>query len=136
MQRCLSFIFWRYFNAMILAELKNKKTLSFTSFYRSCRFVMLTGINPTDEGGKFRSWVFATDRWNSLEQCNPYISISDNLFRRIFDESGIRRRYIEKKSFFGRNLRSIRLWILWYFCGEYTFYKLVSDHIWMNYHKI
>ena len=41
---------------------------------------MLTGINPTDGGGKFRSWVFATDRWNSLEQCNPYISISDNLF--------------------------------------------------------
>ena len=93
-------------------------------------------INPIDGGGKFRSCVFATDRWNSLEQCNPYISISDNLFRRIFDESGIRRRYIEKKSFFGRNLRSIRLWILWYFCGEYTFYKLVSDHIWMNYHKI
>ena len=60
---------------------------------------MLTGINPTDGGGKFRSWVFATDRWNSLEQCNPYISISDNLFWRVFDESGIRRRYIEKQPY-------------------------------------
>lgn len=41
-----------------------------------------------------------------------------------------------KRNLFGRNLRSIRLWILWHFCGEYTFYKLVSDHIWINYHKI
>lgn len=41
---------------------------------------MLTGINPTDGGGKFRSWVFATDRWNPLEQCNPYISILITFF--------------------------------------------------------
>ena len=34
-----------------------------------------------------------------VEQCNPYISISDNLFWRVFDESGIRRRYIEKQSY-------------------------------------
>ena len=34
-------------------------------------------------------WLSAADRWNPLEQPNPYISISDNLFWRFFDESGI-----------------------------------------------
>ena len=84
---------------MILAELKNKKTLSFTSFYRSCRFVMLTGINPTDGGRKFRSWVSSTDRWNPLEQYNPYISIFDNFFWQLFNEPGVFRGHIEKQPY-------------------------------------
>ena len=41
-----------------------------------------------------------------------------------------------EKNLFGRNLRGICLWILWYFCGKYTFYKLVSNHNWVKYHKI
>ena len=58
---------------------KNEKTLSFASFYRSCRPVKFTGVIPTDWCDKFRSWLSAADRWNPLEQPNPYISISDNL---------------------------------------------------------
>lgn len=74
---------------MIWAELKKMKSLSFASFYRSCRPVKFTGVIPTDWCDKFRSWLSAADRWNPLEQPNPYISISDNLFWRFFDESGI-----------------------------------------------
>ena len=44
--------------------------------------------------------------------------------------------YLEKKSFSGWNLWGVCLWVLWYFCSRYTFYKLVSNHIWLNHHKL
>lgn len=78
---------------------KIKKTLSFASFNRSCRTVKSSGIIPADRGGKFRSWVSSTDRWNPLEQYNPYISIFDNFFWQLFNEPGVFRGHIEKQPY-------------------------------------